>query len=390
MAINPLISLQGRVPSLSPILAQFQQARSLAARDQRADDAAQRDADLQPFRRDAIQAETESRLLDLQQKREDAKRESVLLAARELKGFLDVGDDIGAAQFLQRRKEGLISQGIPTEETDEAQVLLDQNPDILRERVDEAVQIGRERGLFGGVASELDRQKIDLRERELEQRRELAFARPELAGLTEAEKLEAQKGRKADIASEVETAKTKAGLEAQANNLGKVERAKFLSKNRETFVSDFNEISDVESDIDRAIEIWETSPGAISGPVSSRIPSLRDRTQELESILSRLGVARLANFKGSTSEKELAVAFRGGASIEQNAKTGIRRLKAQKRKIAVTKDKLQSLRREADKIIGAEKASRAPVENDRGEGQIMIDANGNRARVFSDGTFEEL
>jgi hypothetical protein len=34
-------------------------------------------------------------------------------------------------------------------------------------------------------------------------------------------------------------------------------------------------------------------------------------------------------------------------------------------------------------------AAPAPQE-DRGEGQIMIDANGNRARVFADGTFEEL
>ena len=38
----------------------------------------------------------------------------------------------------------------------------------------------------------------------------------------------------------------------------------------------------------------------------------------------------------------------------------------------------------------ATKESSLTGEVPRGEGQIMVDANGNRARVFSDGTFEEL
>jgi hypothetical protein len=120
------------------------------------------------------------------------------------------------------------------------------------------------------------------------------------------------------------------------------------------FESDIDTSRNLLDDIDRAIEIWETAPGTISGPFASRTPTLADDSQELESILTSLGIDRLANFKGATSEKELAAAFRAGASIDQDKVAGIRRLKKQRQSIGRNNDRLRALLNESKSLLRKE------------------------------------
>ncbi len=141
---------------------------------------------------------TSQRLANDQQRQRQFVASTAQGAADILPG-LESGDFIGVGQNLSQRFERLKAEGLPTETTEEAISLLDSNPGLLTQRARQAVDIGRRSGLLGGS----EERRLNLRERELEQRRELAFAKPEIAGKTEAEKIEAQRGRKAEVAGEV-------------------------------------------------------------------------------------------------------------------------------------------------------------------------------------------
>lgn len=168
--------------------------------------------------------------------------------------------------------------------------------------------------------------------------------------------------RQAGIEFQGDRAKSRreGALTAELESIPEQERVKFLSENRQTFSDDILESRNVLDDIDRAIAIWESSPGTISGPFAGRLPSLTDKSQELESILTGLGIDRLGAFKGATSEREMSAAFRAGASMDQDAKTGIRRLKKQRKSVERNNSRLKGLRSEADGLLAKQPTQAQP------------------------------
>jgi len=84
--------------------------------------------------------------------RQDQYLSSVAQAGAEILPALNSGDIEGVRGSLTRRLGELQAQGQPTETTQEALMLLDSNPQLLKQRAEQAVQLGKDRGLFGGIA----------------------------------------------------------------------------------------------------------------------------------------------------------------------------------------------------------------------------------------------
>lgn len=222
----------------------------------------------------------------------------------------------------------------------------------------------------------LEKQKLDLRERELTQRKELAFARPELAGQTEAEKLEAQRGRKADVAGEVETAKLQAKISSKV-------------------VGDsFNSIAKINKNIlniDRAIEVL--NQGAKTGAVQQFVPSITAASRELKQIQRELGldIVGAVTF-GALSKGELDLALGTALDLGQSEESLIdiltRKKEAQNKLINYYQQAISFLSQPGSTV--AQFMESGQQQTQRQGGQLMIDAQGNRAMVFPDGTFEEI
>lgn len=85
----------------------------------------------------------------------------------------------------------------------------------------------------------------------------------------------------------------------------------------------------VEKDIRRAMELQGNSAWFQTGPLAQYTPTSSDEMQELESLYKKLGVDRLSNFSGATSEKELAVAFQAGAHMGADTPANLKLLQSQ-------------------------------------------------------------
>lgn len=85
--------------------------------------------------------------------RRDQYFSSVAQFGAEILPSLESNDISGALGSLQRRRADLVAQGLPTETTDEAIELAQTNPELLKQRAMEAVQLGRQMGVFGGQQS---------------------------------------------------------------------------------------------------------------------------------------------------------------------------------------------------------------------------------------------
>ena len=99
----------------------------------------------------------------------------------------------------------------------------------------------------------------------------------------------------------------------------------------------------VLADVNRAEELLKNN-GNLTGPLVGRSPSLSAEAQELESLTQALGIGALQQFKGATSEKELAAALRSGLSMTADALPNLKRLAAQKAVIQRNIDRIRGLR----------------------------------------------
>jgi hypothetical protein len=105
-------------------------------------------------------------------RRDQARLQSVVQGAQELSPLLEANDITGARSQLIARKARLTKLGLPTETTDESLELLDSNPDLLRQRVGQALQLGRQSGLLKGSG-------VSVGQREFETLVEIAKGDPE-------------------------------------------------------------------------------------------------------------------------------------------------------------------------------------------------------------------
>lgn len=403
MALNPLIALQSRPVDIGGT---FNTLLNNIGKF----DAIRQDREQAPIRNEILQAQLESqqaqvpiREQQLQagqeaafQERQKNRLTSVARFAQSVLPALNRDDPETALQIaLQHRarlgKEIQANPGIQldTAETDQfIEALQSGDPEQQLEvtrLADSAVQMAQQSGLL--VDKNLTPRQRELKQfsdlptntpQEVEFKKQFGTAIGAIAKTpTLEQKLELTK-KKGDIQTQQAIEKTKGvtreKFREQTLATPELERVKFLSKNMVSFESDISESKNVLEEIDRAIEIWETAPGTISGPFASRAPALLDDTQELESILAGLGIDRLSSFKGATSERELATAFRAGASIEQDAKAGIRRLMKQRRDITRNNDRLGGLLRESKALLRKQPQQSQPApEVDLSDPNISIE-----------------
>jgi len=134
--------------------------------------------------------------------------------------------------------------------------------------------------------------------------------------------------------------------------------------------------------------------GAETGPIISKLPSFRQAAIELDNIKGRMGLDVVgATTFGALSESELKFALDVALpdSLEPAAlKDWLTRKKEAQTKLSDELRKAASFLGTPGNTIADYIAQQEEKSAARGEGKIMIDDQGNRARVFDDGTFEEL
>jgi hypothetical protein len=143
--------------------------------------------------------------------------------------------------------------------------------------------------------------------------------------------------------------------------------------------------------MDRAMALLDKGAGV--GAIEKFAPSYKASSVELDSVVEAmaLDVIGAVTF-GALSEGELALAKR--VALPTGLDTPALKQHLIDRKAAQTKlrdyfdEQIQFLD-QGGSIAGFLRQKKRESQS-KGEGQIMIDAQGNRARVFADGTFEEL
>ena len=187
--------------------------------------------------------------------------------------------------------------------------------------------------------------------------------------------------------------------EAEASTAGKVIEESFKRVGK---------IQQNVRNIDRAISALDR--GANTGAVQKFMPSVTAASKELEQIRSELGLDVIGAVTfGALSEGELNLALDTALPTglnEPELKDFLQRKRsAQTKMIDYLDEQMQFLeeggsvgewrafvrgRGQQQPSTPAATPAPTPAAQDKGEGVIMIDANGNKARVFSDGSFEEL
>jgi hypothetical protein len=139
----------------------------------------------------------------------------------------------------------------------------------------------------------LQKRTLDIREKELGQRRELKELEPELAGRKEEKKLEAQLGLKPTLEGKIEKAKT--DVKAAADVVSK----------------SFEKIGNITTNvrnIDRAIAAIDR--GAKTGVIAKLAPSITSASRELKQIQNELGLDIIGSVTfGALSQGELDLAL---------------------------------------------------------------------------------
>ena len=170
MAIDPRISLAAQPINLGQSTAQnIANVASLDLSAQRREQA--------PFQNQLLQLQTE--LAQAQQpgqlqvaeeaasplaqlnRRDKARLQSVVQGAQELSPLLESNDIAGARSQLIARKARLTKLNLPTETTDESIELLDANPDLLRQRTQQAITLGQQAGFLKGTGASVGQREFE-------------------------------------------------------------------------------------------------------------------------------------------------------------------------------------------------------------------------------------
>ena len=146
---------------------------------------------------------------------------------------------------------------------------------------------------FAQDPQSLERERLRLQELTITERSKLAAQKPELAGQTEAAKIEAQRGRKAEVAEEVTRA---------------TEGAKSATKVIDKSFENIGKAQKNISNIDRAISALDR--GASTGAVQRFLPSVKAASVELDQIRNELGLDVIGGVTfGALSKGELDLAL---------------------------------------------------------------------------------
>ena len=354
----------------------------------------------------------------IQQTEEDATVKRFLNSALELSA---VPDDQKLSALKQNRA-AILARGGETSDTDAGIALAEAGDfETLNNQIQGIITNGERRGLIKplssltGLTSEqrefaaLSKQ-AGLSDDEISQAIKVKFGLEARAGESAAERI-SRTGAAEDIAkseAEIVQAKEEAKLQAQLKLKptieSKIEKAKGDAKASTEIVNEsFKRIGNITANvrnIDRAINAIDR--GAKTGVIAKLVPSITAASRELRQIQNELGLDVIGSVTfGALSQGELDLALETAIDLglEPDALKEVlgRKKEAQNKLIGYLDQQIQFLDnggtlagwREEQKQASAPQEVEAPVQQKQG-GQVMVDANGNRAMVFPDGSFEEL
>ena len=243
-------------------------------------------------------------------RRDKARLQSVVQGAVELSPLLEVNDISGARSQLIARKSRLEKLGLPTETTDESIELLNTNPDLLRQRTAQAITLGRQSGFIkaptaiSATASQKDFAEFQ---------RLQAVAQE--SGSPEDLKAAEQFGRQARFIGETPAQARTAKIETETTIAREKSRLEGVSTAKKLAVKKSGEAFDKIANIDVALGNFDDAiraidEGASTGVITSRLPSFRKSSIELDNIQKSLGLDVVGNTTfGALSESELAFAL---------------------------------------------------------------------------------
>lgn len=322
MAINPLIALQGQVPSVAQGIEIFDQERE-RQRLQGATDAANA---LRAQQLKASQAATEGARISNMDARNTARLKSLVMGAARLAPVLARGDTDTAMQILQQRRQSLAEQGVDTSDTSEAIAMLEQgNVQGLTQSVGDALKIGQQMGLLGASTKNfqaLTPQTVRVTDEQgnpinqivvpIVDKRNSTVNRVVLgrsAELTPAEQLQ-QELRALEAKAQVE-AQTPQGQAALAKTRAETQTAQVKAQQQQTQVRKAQEVKSRALEvIDRLLspqtaDALESATGSIQGRLPSVFQSTVNVENDIELLRNLLTTENLDLMKGVLSESDV-------------------------------------------------------------------------------------
>ena len=206
MAIDPRIAMGVQVPDIGSSIQLFQNTlNNIQSRKMNEQSMAQNEA-MNPLRQQQAQ-----QAIDVNQSNIDVNRQNEIIRsiadfAPTLKPLLENGNNLGALQALQARKQDLQTRGVDTTQTDEAiQEITNGNPDSVLQSLSIAEREAVNRGLTsmsGMTAGERDRQALTkgFTPEEQAQARRIEAGLAPRAGMSSQERIAADKSLTQDVA----------------------------------------------------------------------------------------------------------------------------------------------------------------------------------------------
>lgn len=333
MALDPRISLAGRGVDVG---AKFTNILSNLGQTQKL----KRDMALLPIEQQITEANLETAQVQQQEARQKQFITSVSQAGAEILPGLESGDIEGVRGSLQRRRANLLNEGLPTETTDEALGLLDTNPELLKQRSQQAVQLGQQIGALpsqraGGLASAKTEILSDgtviqaLPSGDVQVRNsqgQVVTGQDRAETLVKSQKfsLDTQRER-SDIAINQATKTAEATQKARRSSVIKGELSTRNRNSRRESVR-----------LNRALTLASSATQGLTGSVklslAKLIPGI-DVTDEatLDQSLKQLAVDQLQSFKGPTTDFEFGIVESTTGKIGDPKTANIARIKSLQR-----------------------------------------------------------
>ncbi len=272
----------------------------------------------------------------LQQAREQARLQSMVTASAQLAAL----PDEQKLPFLQQRRQQLIADNRPTDDTDEAIQLIQAGDfDTLNRGIERGVQLGQQLGLL-----ETGRQAASARAFEPRVTAEGKLVAPVFDPATSTLRLEAVEGgpsfqtaaqkRQAELEQEQKLA------EIATDKARETERAKLTEQRASSLRAEFSQrnrdAARQQRTLSEALTLAQDAsqglPGQALLQLSRLLPGI-DASDEaaLDSALNRLAIDQLQNFKGPTTDFEFGVVQSIGGQIGNSRTANIARLKSLQR-----------------------------------------------------------
>lgn len=266
---------------------------------------------IQAKQEDRAEAKSKFEMMD---DKSQQRFKSVALAASELLPSLEKGDIAMTNKLMDLRRQDLISQGLPTEDTDQFQQLVNADPELAKHQARNAIQTAKMAGAIDTPeGSQVPFQFLGTQI--------IKNSDGKLVNMTQV--ANRQTGQINVVETPVDGQIVSKNLGETAND---VRERKVLTKFQEkssafaqkASADAFAQIQPMRETIrlyDEALDILDS--GADTGAVASRLVSITDLAVKLDNVQSRLGLNVIRNTTfGSLSEAELKFAL--SSALPQN------------------------------------------------------------------------